>query len=100
MKHAWTLTHCHAEMQAMLRMNEEYNKWGQYNSCVVLMYNTRVGIKVLTLSCRWVDISTWTPPPRGCLYLGPCPSVLDNSFFAESLLTSFNFLASLQIIFN
>ena len=26
---------------------------------------------VLTLSCRWVDISTWTPPPQDCLYLGP-----------------------------
>ena len=54
----------------------------------------------LTLSCRWVDISTWTPPPQDCLYLGPSPSVVDNSFFAESLWTSYNFLASLQIIFN
>ena len=39
----------------------------------------------LTLSCRWVDISTWTPPPQDCLYLGLSPSVLDNSFFADSL---------------
>ena len=38
---------------------------------------------LLTLSCRWVDISTWTPPPQDCLYLGPSPSVLDNSFFAK-----------------
>ena len=37
---------------------------------------------------------------QGCLYLGPGPSVLDKSFFAESVLTSYNFLASLQIIFN
>jgi len=28
------------------------------------------------------------------------PSVLDNSVFAKSVLTSYNFLASLQIIFN
>ena len=55
---------------------------------------------VLTPSCRWVDISTWTPTPHDCLYLGPSPSDLDNSFFAESVLTSYNFLASLQIIFN
>ena len=54
----------------------------------------------LTLSCRWVDISTWTPPPQDCLYLGPSPSVLNNSFFAESSLTCYNFLASLQINFN
>ena len=41
------------------------------------------------------------PYPTGLLiYLGPSPSVLDNSFFAESVLTSYNFLASLQIIFN
>ena len=26
-------------------------------------------ISQLTLSCRWVDISTWTPPPQDCLYL-------------------------------
>ena len=52
---------------------------------------------LLTPSCRWVDISTWTPTPQGCLYLGPSPSYLDNSFFAGSLLTSYNFLASLQI---
>ena len=45
---------------------------------------------VLTPSCRWVDISTWTPTPQGCLYLGPSPSDLDNSFFAESVLTSYN----------
>ena len=25
-----TDSHCHAEMQAILRMNEEYNKWRQY----------------------------------------------------------------------
>ena len=37
----------------------------------------------LTPSCRWVDISTWTPTPQSCLYLGPSPSVLDNSFFAH-----------------
>ena len=49
----------------------------------------------LTLSCRSVDISTLTPPPQICLYLGPSPSVLDNSS-----LNSYNFLASLQIIFN
>ena len=49
---------------------------------------------LLTPSCRWVDISTWTPTPHGCLYLGPSPSDLDNSFFAESVLTSYNFLAS------
>ena len=55
---------------------------------------------VLAPSCRWVDISTWTPTPQGCLYLGPSPSVFDNAFFAESVLTSYNFLASLQIIFN
>merc|ERR1712020_656339 len=55
---------------------------------------------ILTPSCRWVDISTWTPTPQGCLHLGPSPSVLDKSFFAESVLTSYNFLASLQIIFN
>ena len=24
---------------------------------------------VLAPSCRWVDISTWTPTPQGCLYL-------------------------------
>ena len=54
----------------------------------------------LSLSCRWVDISTWTPTPQGSSYLGTSPSVLDNSFFAESVLTSYNFLASLQIIFN
>ena len=54
---------------------------------------------VLTPYCRWVDISTWTPTPQGCLYLGPSPSDLDNSFFAESVLTSYN-LASLQMIFN
>ena len=54
----------------------------------------------LTPSCRLVDISTWTPTPQGCIYLGPSPSDLDNSFFAESVLTSYNFLASLQIIFN
>ena len=24
---------------------------------------------ILTPSCRWVDISTWTPTPQGCLYL-------------------------------
>ena len=54
----------------------------------------------LTPSCWWVDISTWTPTPQGCLYLGPSPSVLDNSFFAESVRTSYNFLASFQIIFN
>ena len=54
----------------------------------------------LTPYCRWVDISTWTPTPHGCLYLGPSPSDLDNSFFAESVLTSYNFLASEQIIFN
>ena len=51
-------------------------------------------IWTLTPSCRWVDISTWTPTPQGCLYLGPSPSDLDNSFFAESVLTSYNFLAS------
>ena len=28
----------------------------------------------LTPSCRWVDISTWTPTPHDCLYLGPRPS--------------------------
>ena len=39
-----TDSHCHAEMQAILRMNEEYNKWRQYNSGLVLMYHTRVGI--------------------------------------------------------
>ena len=55
---------------------------------------------VLTPSCRWVDISTWTPTPQSCLYLGSSPSDLDNSFFAESVLTSYNFLASQQIIFN
>ena len=44
---------------------------------------------VLAPSCRWVDISTWTPTPQGCLYLGPSPSVLDNSFFTESVLTSY-----------
>ena len=38
-------------------------------------------IFMLTLSCRWVDISTGTPPPQDCLYLGPSPSFLDNSFF-------------------
>ena len=51
----------------------------------------------LTLSCRWGDILTRIPPPKDCLYLGYNPSVLDNSFFAESLGTSYNFLASLQI---
>ena len=54
----------------------------------------------LTLYCRWVDISTWTPHPQDCLYLRLSPSVLDNSFFADSLWTCYNFLASLQIIFN
>ena len=49
--------------------------------------------KILTPSCRWVDIPTWTPTPQGCLYLGPSPSYLHNSFFAGSLLTSYNFLA-------
>ena len=53
---------------------------------------------LLTPSCQWVDISTWTP--QSCLYLGPSPSVLDNSFFAKSVRTSYNFVASLQIIFN
>ena len=48
----------------------------------------------LTPSCRWVDISTWIPTPHDCLYFGPSPSDLDNYFFAESLLTSYNFLAS------
>ena len=38
--------------------------------------------------------ATWTPTPQGCLYLGPSPSDLDNSVFAESVLTSYNFLAS------
>ena len=38
--------------------------------------------------------------PQDFLYLGPSPSVLDKSFFAGSVLTSYNFLASLQIIFN
>ena len=56
--------------------------------------------RVLTPSYRWVDISTWTPTPEGSLYLGHSPSVLDNSFFAESVLTSYNFLASLQIKLN
>ena len=49
---------------------------------------------------RYINKSTWTPTPQGCLYLGPSPFVLDKSFFAESVLTSYNFLASLQIIFN
>ena len=35
-------------------------------------------------------------PPQGCLYLGPSPSVLDNSFLGKYLITSSNFLASLQ----
>ena len=48
---------------------------------------------------RYINI-TWTPTPQGCLYLGPSPFDLDNTFFAESVLTSYNFLASLQIIFN
>ena len=61
--------------------------------------STPVQHSVLTPSCRWVDISTWTPTPQGCLYLGPSPSDLDNSFFAESVLTSYNFLASFLIIF-
>ena len=55
---------------------------------------------LLTLYCRWVELSTWTPPPQDCFYLGLSPSFLDNSFFADSLWTCYNFLASLQIIFN
>ena len=42
--------------------------------------NSTFSLMKLTLSCRWVDISTWTPPPQDCLYLGPSSSVLDNSF--------------------
>ena len=56
--------------------------------------------RVLTPSYRWVDISTWTPTPEGSLHLGHIPSVLDNSFFAESVRTSFTSLTSLEIIFN
>ena len=69
-----------------------------YQSAIQL--TTQDTFRILTPYCRWVDISTWTPTPQGCLYLGPSPSDLDNSFFAESVLTSYNFLASLQIILN
>ena len=47
---------------------------------------------------RYINIDPY--PSDLLIYLGPSPSVLDNSFFAESVLTSYNFLASLQIIFN
>ena len=57
-------------------------------------WKVNVAFPFLTPYCRWVDISTWTPTPHDCLYLGPSPSDLDNSFFAESVLTSYNFLAS------
>ena len=29
---------------------------------------------------RYLDISTWIPPPQDCLYLWPSPSVLDKSY--------------------
>ena len=72
-----------------IRASNEYSRWfhnhggGPYSRAFswLKVPNRSFTFKtLLTLSCRWVDISTWTPPPQGCLYLGPSPSVLDNSF--------------------
>merc|ERR1712155_352313 len=76
------------------------NFFGIFLGCLALLMKCLYVTMALTPSCRWVDISTWTPTPLGCLYLGHSPSVLDNSFFTESVRTSYNFLASLQLIFN